>query len=762
MHALHGNGRGGRDSGGSGGGGSGRPGQAAAWQSAGRSQKARELMEPQTADRLRASGWRLPEEVSSDYVFRVYDTRLDPTWFRRLLPDLALDGDVYVIGGDFLTRPHLEDVAAMNTHRVARWGPAGPAPYHLVVPPRPHVASWLERARLQLPLEALGSWVTVSAIVPRELCPPVWSTSAVLRALPHLQPLLNDPTLEVRLTALGERPSLVRIPADVQVLPPPRWEAALLARDRVLVFISFRRHGGQRPLPLLQWLRGPPPPVGRSDLEMLRLECVLPSATKASAGERWLRTAVRKAAGLVDPGSSPPLQLRQIQVAHGVVFALLGVPAASARGWLRCSGHDSLFIRPFWTPSTGDAVARSNFQLIWLKGHLEAAPRLWTALHDVPGFYGLLADGKDLAIRVSEEADRTSIQAQVHLVVGQTSVRTAEPGVRWWRLGPLTEAELWRVSDLITSLGLQQVRAELRLAKLGPFRNAVFFPARGQPSRTTLDDGSWSSSEARLTPAEPPPRRKPTTGAALTSQSTWGGPRPLVPSSTSPPAPIGQPGPSGLSWSPPPPASVDTPTVWSSLPTVGSLGVSAAPATSSRSVAFVEPLAAGPGGRDVSGSTRRRGGRPLTTSEDRRPSSNALAPENAFMTALLERLASMDQQLAQMRQELQEQYRVNAELRLRAERAEGRQQHQPYQAAPLPLPAFHYTPPRPTVDALVRPASTLSPAPPGGSTPPTDADAKRPCRRLPMERAGVEMEVDKDALPPLAPASSEATLSNDQ
>ena len=68
--------------------------------------------------------------------------------------------------------------------------------------------------------------------------------------------VLDDLTLEVRVVALGERARVVCVPAVVTVLPPPRWEAKLLARDWVLMFINFCRYAGaERPPPLESVLR---------------------------------------------------------------------------------------------------------------------------------------------------------------------------------------------------------------------------------------------------------------------------------------------------------------------------------------------------------------------------------------------------------------------------------------------------------------------------------------------------------------------------
>ena len=84
----------------------------------------------------------------------------------------------------------------------------------------------------------------------------------------------------------------------------------------------------------------------------------------------------------------------------------------------------------------------------------------------------------------------------------------------------------------MAATGLVPLRGELRVARMGPFRSAVYFAASGEPTKLSLDDGTWNASEARLTPAEPPARRQPTRsasrsprpGASLLAGSTWAGP----------------------------------------------------------------------------------------------------------------------------------------------------------------------------------------------------------------------------------------------
>lgn len=120
---------------------------------------------------------------------------------------------------------------------------------------------------------------------------------------------------------------------------------------------------------------------------------------------------------------------------------------------------------------------------------------------------------------------------------------------------------------LISSLGLKLERNDVRFAAANRTRTRsyAFFAATGQPLKMSLDDGSWNSSEARLTRAEPPPRRSPAPdppsaaparqarsarapaqpvrdGPALTPQSTWATPS-QTPPAAKPSAPAATPEP---------------------------------------------------------------------------------------------------------------------------------------------------------------------------------------------------------------------------
>ena len=434
----------------------------------------RDLQELQPAGKLRAAGWELPRTISDDYLVRVYDTRVEPGYLLGLGADLGLTGEdsIFVVGGDFMTQTFKEDHVALCPTALRRWGPEGDHFYHLLVPPRPHLAEWFGRARQQLAVESPGAWISICCVVPRERCAPLVDLAAIKRMVPQAESVLTDSSLEVRVTAVGERAPVVRVPAGLRQLPPPELEHARLPLNRVLVVVSFRRREGPAVRPHGQWIRGALPAAPRAELELLRLEFMLAPATRQQAAERALRGAIRRLAetmGLVAPTFA---QLRQIQPTHGGVVALLGVPRDQACRWLRGSGCGGLYVRPFWTDSTGTAVDRSKFSLVWMRGRLESGPKLWEAVHQLPGVYGLLPSSKDVAIRVSSEVDLVSLEAQVQFILGVEAAkfRRAVPGQRWWRFGPLTDAELWAVRDLVAQTGLVPLRDELRTARAGPFR----------------------------------------------------------------------------------------------------------------------------------------------------------------------------------------------------------------------------------------------------------------------------------------------------
>ena len=212
--------------------------------------------------------------------------------------------------------------------------------------------------------------------------------------------MLGDSTLEVVLSAVGERPLLKRVPAGHKKLPPAEWEQAYLPINQVLMVVSFRRCRGNRPTPRLQWVMGTPPRPSSSSLELLRLELAVPPATKQVAAEKLLRTAVRRLAERQKLAAPPNGQLRQVQASHGSVFALLGVPRADARAWLQGSGFGGLLARPFWVSDGSNNIQRSDFEVFWLRSCSVDPAKLWEALSGQPGFYGVVSNGAGLELRV--------------------------------------------------------------------------------------------------------------------------------------------------------------------------------------------------------------------------------------------------------------------------------------------------------------------------------------------------------------------------
>lgn len=324
---------------------------------------------------------------------------------------------------------------------------------------------------------------------------------------------------------------------DDKVLPPPSWEKAFLPVDRVLVMVVVKKAVGIRTPPTCGLLRGELPTPRSDGMELLRLEFVLPPAARQSMAEKLLWGAVRKVSQTMQLPLPPgPRTLRQVVVQHGSVVALLAVPTAHAVEWLRGSGCGGLYLRPFWTSSTDASIGREKFQLLWLRGKADRGPELWEVFHRREGVAGLLLAGRDVALRTTPAANLVELQAQLDLSFGNAGVRfrQATVGQRWWRLGPLTEAECWRALELVRAMGLEPLRGELRHARMGRWRHSVYFSAVGDPKRMTLDDGTRNCSEAFLQEASPPPRApsrtvtaapRPSAGPALATSSVWAGSR---------------------------------------------------------------------------------------------------------------------------------------------------------------------------------------------------------------------------------------------
>lgn len=511
----------------------------------------RQLQEPQRASDLRAGGWSLPASVPAEELIRVYDTRVEQQWLRHLVVEALpmAPGHVEWIGGDFVTKPLRDDIVGLDPTRLRRWGPAEAGPHHLVVPPRPHQAAWLRRAAQQLPLEDPGTHITVCCIVDRASCPESWDRESLCKALPSALALLQGSDARVRVVAVGERPPVLRVPATEKKLPPITWEAARLAQSRVLLLVSLSLGGQEFHA---SWVRGTPPPLESSGMELLRVEFLLPPATRSQQAERSLRAALRKVADAVGCSALVAPQISQVQVEHGGVVCLLAVPRVEARAWLRGSGSSGVFLRPFWTKDTSSEIQRDRFTLHWLRGQAKEAERVWAALRDEPGFFGLLAGGPDIAVRLSPEAQVSQALQQVRFALQRQELafRRANPDARWWKLGPLTQAECSHVRALIPKFGLSLDGGDqVRFGPAGRFRSFCFFHASGQPSRRTLDDGGWNSSSVELWPADPPPRRGVGNPPAslgrqpnsLPKESMWGGPRrpggPANPTSSTPALP---------------------------------------------------------------------------------------------------------------------------------------------------------------------------------------------------------------------------------
>ena len=99
-------------------------------------------------------------------------------------------------------------------------------------------------------------------------------------------------------------------------------------------------------------VRGALPKPAPPDVELLRLEYVLSPAIKQQAAERATRKALLQVAKAMNLPEPPPHQLRQVQVMHGALVALLGVPRAQACDWLSVRSGRSTLGGTWTAPST--------------------------------------------------------------------------------------------------------------------------------------------------------------------------------------------------------------------------------------------------------------------------------------------------------------------------------------------------------------------------------------------------------------------------
>lgn len=119
--------------------------------------------------------------------------------------------------------------------------------------------------------------------------------------------------------------------------------------------------------------------------------------------ERALCGALRQMAEELQLQAPAAHHIRQFAVREdGTASAVIAVPRAAARGWLRGSGCRATFVRLLWPNSTAAELQRHCFRLQWLRG--QRGQRSGCGPQP-PGVLGLLVDGKDIAVRTVLEVD---------------------------------------------------------------------------------------------------------------------------------------------------------------------------------------------------------------------------------------------------------------------------------------------------------------------------------------------------------------------
>ena len=130
-------------------------------------------------------------------------------------------------------------------------------------------------------------------------------------------------------------------------------------------------------------------------------------------------------------------------------------PSGVCLGWLKASGAEGVTVRPFFTANTGQACRKERFALRWLKRAeigRQKIKEMWAAVRGIRGVYGLVTGGVDVAIRMDmSEVDMAGLLEA--LKQKGVELKDRKEGLQWWCVENLEERDLWRIPDIIASLG---------------------------------------------------------------------------------------------------------------------------------------------------------------------------------------------------------------------------------------------------------------------------------------------------------------------
>jgi len=163
-------------------------------------------------------------------------------------------------------------------------------------------------------------------------------------------------------------------------------------------------------------------------------------------------------------------------------WAKILVPKDQALSWLKLSGADGVFFRPFFGAST---LEKQNFVIEWLKPlspERNLAGKVWAKLAPMDDFFGLVLGTKNFGVRLRPSAIDPFRNAISGLPVRAKPIQQTES--RLWQLDKLSDAEMFDIDEIISHLELKVVGG-VKKYHHGRFWKATF-RAHGTPSTVPI------------------------------------------------------------------------------------------------------------------------------------------------------------------------------------------------------------------------------------------------------------------------------------
>lgn len=199
--------------------------------------------------------------------------------------------------------------------------------------------------------------------------------------------------------------------------------------------------------------------------------------SSGSDPRRIILPAIRKMAKSHDLSS--PFIVGGVSIKGKLWWAKLLVNPDQVEKWLKLSGNNGFFFRPFFLRDSSP-----EFIVKWMKlaATVDASlcSKIWAQTAHVDGLCGLVLGNQDLGVRCrkSKEVSLRDVDAILSDVAHKP--RSESPPPRWWKVVNIPGQDLWKVEESIRRTGLVPV-GDVRKVRQGASKWKCFFRASGSP-----------------------------------------------------------------------------------------------------------------------------------------------------------------------------------------------------------------------------------------------------------------------------------------